>query len=253
MRLRSNESNLVYCLTTGLDAKAVHDALRLLSDEEQARCMRFRFDRHRRDYAVAHALLRRMVSDRTGERPEDCQFVTAGGGKPRLARDLGLAFSLSHTDGLVVCAIAEAHSIGVDAESMDREVDWYCLSQQFFSPTDLSTLEGFPADARPGCFIELWTLKEAFLKATGEGLASLSAFGFAYDGRCGLRTNISTGDRSAHWHISLYEAQGYRLALAVHGIGPNTVRIYRAPDVMAPLVPAELPLLRCSSPPDFDL
>jgi 4'-phosphopantetheinyl transferase len=246
-----DECKLIYCVTTGLDDRAIDDARRLLSSEEQVHCSSFRFDRHRRDYAVAHALLRRMVAERTGERPQDCQFVKTLGGKSFLSHDVGLSFSLSHTDGLVVCAFAEGCPIGVDAERVDREVDWNCISGQFFSPVDKSTLEACAADSRGECFVELWVLKEAFLKATGEGLTSLGEVGFAYHGSHGLRINTSLRADSAHWYVLLCSLQNYRLGLAVQGAGPHRVKVYSALDSTAALVSAELSLLRCSTPRDL--
>ena len=242
---------LIYCLTHELHDEAVDDARRFLSDDERQRSARFRFDRHRRDYVVAHALLRRMVSEHRDIRPADCRFVTAATGKPALADDPGLTFSLTHTDGLVACAVADGHPVGVDAEPVDRDVSWTDLARQFFAPTEIAQLEACPADRQRERFLELWTLKEAYLKATGEGLSSsLSAVVFSYDGPHGLRLHLLTPDASAGWRVALYALPGYRLALALHGLGAEPVEICRAPDATSAPVPAALPPVRCTARPD---
>jgi hypothetical protein len=91
-------------------------ALRCGEDE---RCKRFAFDDDRRDYAVAHALLRRLLSHRHAVSPEAWRFEATPSGKPRVAADfaaLPLAFSLSHARGLVACAVSEDAEVGIEVD-----------------------------------------------------------------------------------------------------------------------------------------
>src|SRR5262249_33258429 len=151
------------------DTGAAESAVRYLSSDERARRNRFRFERDRRDFAMAHDLLRRTLSRYADVRPEDWRFTADRHGKPSIdtadAALRSLAFSLSHTSGCVACAVSKNHLVGVDVERTDRRVSTRELAWQCFSPDEANWLRQF-ADSQPG-FSELWTLKEAFLKALG--------------------------------------------------------------------------------------
>ena len=81
-----------------------------------------------------------------------------------------LRFNISHTHGLVACAIAEDRMVGVDVEHVDRRVDIPNLSRTVLSEAELMDLQGHGGEALRHRFFELWTLKEAHIKALGHGL-----------------------------------------------------------------------------------
>jgi 4'-phosphopantetheinyl transferase len=89
-----------------------------------------------------------------------------------------LCFNLSHTDGLVVLAIAR-QPVGVDVEWLDRRGRTIELADRYFAPTEITALRALPETAQRDRFFDLWTLKEAYIKARGLGLA-LPLGGFAY-------------------------------------------------------------------------
>jgi len=148
-----------------------------LSDEEAARAGRFRFAADRAAYVAAHALLRALLAAHGVGRP--C-FRAGPWGKPELVdAPGGLRFSLSHTRGLVVAGVAAGDDLGVDAELADREVDAVGLAARFFAPAEAAAIAATPAAGRMEAFLRLWTLKEAFAKAVGQGLSlPLSSFAF---------------------------------------------------------------------------
>ena len=92
------------------------------------------------------------------------RIVCSEYGKPLFA-DSSLHFSLSHTEGLVVCAVGD-RDLGVDAERKHPYNE--ALVRRFFTEKEQAILleSEDPAD----CFIRLWTLKESYLKALGCGL-----------------------------------------------------------------------------------
>lgn len=96
--------------------------------------------------------------------------VARGAGKPGLGGWGGdLRFSVAHTSGVVVVAVARGREVGVDVERLGRS-PWLSLPPRVLTPRELASLEGLtvtPADA----FLRLWTRKEALLKAAGVGLA----------------------------------------------------------------------------------
>jgi 4'-phosphopantetheinyl transferase len=155
----------------------------LLDDEERARADRHRQSNDRETFIAAHALLRSMLSDATGVPSGDWRFTRDPYGKPALAPEhggCGLRFNLAHTRGMAVCALAR-EEIGVDVEATDRRVD-LAIANRFFAPREVEAIATAPPAYRPELFFRFWTLKEAFIKATGEGLSrNLASFSFGLD------------------------------------------------------------------------
>jgi 4'-phosphopantetheinyl transferase len=139
-----------------------------LDDTEQQRAARFVFDRDRRAYVVAHALLRRALDLQAG--PRRWCFAVNAYGKPRLdpACD-DIRFSLSHTDDLVAVALARGQEVGVDVEAVSRDPDEAALVALALAPGEIVDLDGF-ADRRSR-LLQLWVAKEALAKAVGVGLS----------------------------------------------------------------------------------
>ncbi len=211
-----------YFLATGslTDEAETADA-ELLDDDERARRSRFLFARDRRDFTSAHALLRRTLSSRRDLPPTAWRFETARYGKPFLtATQAGsppLAFSLSHTKGLVACAVGEATELGVDVEAADRRHrDLRRMAERFFSTIETKHLLDLPGPERATRFMEVWVLKESYIKAIGVGLSQpLQSFAFEFVEPGALRFNAPAGHSGA-WQFALYAvAERYRLAVAV--------------------------------------
>lgn len=148
--------------------------LALLDPEEAARAARFHHEPDRRAYVAAHALKRAMLAEASGLSPSALRWTTGPHGRPELHPSLGLPelrFSITHSRGLVACGITRAGDIGVDTEPASRKVDALGLARQVFAPEEAVALAALPESSREGAFIRLWTLKEAFVKASGEGLS----------------------------------------------------------------------------------
>lgn len=183
-----------------------------LSDAERRRAARFHFEHDRRAYVAAHALKRRMLCEAAGGAPGDWEFATEPGGKPIVAGGGGPHFSLSHADGLVACAISHEVSLGIDIEPAGRRAP-LGVAQAFFSSEERAWLFGLPCAERQLGFFRLWTLKEAFIKATGKGLAqSLRGFAIGFD-----PLGVSFADAAAAapgpWHFMQAIGAGYVLGL----------------------------------------
>ena len=204
--------------TERLDHAAIAAAVSVLSEDEAAQYRRFHFARDARDYAAAHALLRHTLSRHGDRAPAAWRFEKTAAGKP-LLRGGGAAaasFSLSHTNGMVACALTGAAAVGVDIECVDRDVDVDTLAARFFAPAEAAQLRRLDAAARRDRFFDFWTLKEALVKALGAGLAmSLAAFAFTIDAS-GAITLEATAIEIKSWHFGLF-APGpqHRLAVAV--------------------------------------
>lgn len=142
----------------------------LLDADERRRARRFAHDRDRRLYVAAHALKRLMLSAYAGGAPQDWRFETAPGGKPRLVGGQTPHFNLSHCEGLVACAVSRVAAVGIDVETVRHPAPFELVSGHF-APAERLWLSGLEAARRDIGFFRLWTLKEAVLKASGDGLA----------------------------------------------------------------------------------
>ncbi|MBN8904670.1 MAG: 4'-phosphopantetheinyl transferase superfamily protein [Rhodospirillales bacterium] len=169
--------------TAGLDDAMIAAWRPLLDAGEQARADRFVFDRHRRTFVAAHALLRLRLAEACGVAPAALRFEPGAHGKPTAwigGTPAPLSFHLSHTEGLVGLAVTPVAgcALGFDVEALDRRVT-LDVADRYFRPEEVAWLHGLPAAAQAEGFLRLWTLKEAFIKATGDGLAcDLASFWF---------------------------------------------------------------------------
>lgn len=179
-----------------------------LSPEEQARAARFRFDRHRERFLVAHGVLRTVLSGYVGSSPEELRFDAEPDGKPFLATrtDDDLRFNLSHSAGLALVAVSAGREIGVDVERIEPKRDLDGLARRFFAPEERDALLRLPPDERDAGFFRYWTMKEAYLKAVGTGLGRALA-SFAISARDDgpprlLRSDAGDADR---WYFECLE------------------------------------------------
>lgn len=202
----------------------------LLSEDEKARHARFAFasDRHR--YLVTRALVRTTLSAYADVPPHAWCFATNAHGRPRVdqpAAPAGLDFNVSHTKGLVVCLIGRDVPLGVDVEHIDRRTDIAAVAPRFFSREEACSLAELPAAAQRERFFQYWTLKEAYIKARGVGLAlPLSQFTFHLQQHCPA-VRISFGpqidDAPEAWQfVRLQPTATHRIAAAFRrGAGPD--------------------------------
>jgi 4'-phosphopantetheinyl transferase len=174
----------------------------MLGEEERARAARFAFEEDRQSYVSAHALLRAELSRRASRAPQEWRFAATKLGKPYLLdppRDL--RFSLSHARGMVAVAIAEGVEVGVDVESAERRAESMKLAERFFAPEEIALLRNVEGDRRRDLFFAIWTLKEAVVKATGQGLSrALDSFKVSVDPpRVAMRDDPEQLWSAAHW------------------------------------------------------
>lgn len=219
----SLSASIAYARPTAILAVHARETLLAgLSDDERVRHARFRFESDRDIYLVAHALVRRMLARIAGAAPESFGFVAGEHGRPEIsAPELArtLRFNLSHTRGLVACAVTRAADIGVDVEYVERKVEVMSVANHVFSPVEVDGLLALSGEAQRERFFELWTLKEAYIKAIGKGLsAPLRAITFDPAGPdpVSIRFGPEVADDDARWCLRRFEVgSAHRLALAL--------------------------------------
>lgn len=214
-----DEVHVWYRFTEALTESDVQTLSAELSHDERARARRFVFARDRRDFTAAHVLLRHTLSRYEDVPPGYWIFDAAPGEKPVAAAPYAnwLTFNLSHTHGLVACAVARVATVGVDVESIDRLASGREIAQRFFSPAECQGLDACAPERYTERFIELWTLKESYLKGIGVGLAHpLDNFSFDLSRPRTIAFAAPPDVNTADWQFTLAApAASYRLALAV--------------------------------------
>lgn len=150
---------------------------RSLGADEVRRADRFRTTDLRRRFVAARGGLRALLGAYLACAPETVAFAYGPQGKPALAGDTHaarFAFNLSHSHELALCALTGAGAVGVDVEAVrPMEEDGGKLIGRFFSPREQAEFLALPPAERLAAFFRGWTRKEAFLKATGTGLATV--------------------------------------------------------------------------------
>ena len=168
------ETHLYYALEDRIREPALLAAYEaLLTPEERARKQRYYFERNRHEYLITRALVRSVLSRYAQVSPEAWAFSANSYGCPAVASPAGtgLRFNLSNTRGLVCCLVSKDRDLGVDVEDIDREGESVSIADRFFSPSEVAELRTQPDDRRRARFFDYWTLKEAYIKARGMGLA----------------------------------------------------------------------------------
>jgi 4'-phosphopantetheinyl transferase len=160
----------VWATRLDLPSEALPRFAAILSNQERERAARFRFETHRGRFIAARAVLRSILSTHLDCAPEDLQFEYGPNGKPTLTES-GLFFNLAHSEDLALIAVTRLGPIGVDVEKIRPMADADALVARFFSPRETALFQTLPAAQKNGAFFNLWTRKEAWLKATGEGIA----------------------------------------------------------------------------------
>lgn len=201
----------------------------LLSADEKKRQQRYRFAKNRHNSLVTRAFVRCVLSQYADLQPTEWLFESGRHGKPEISNSsLPIRFNLSHTEGMVVCAVILDKGIGCDIESRSRIVDLKSIARRYFSASEVKTLLALPATQQQARFFEYWTLKEAYVKATGQGLSiPLDAFSFnigrseveKYNDHIELNfEQESQGNTSENWFKCLfYPNDTHCVAVCVNG------------------------------------
>jgi len=201
----------------------------VLDGAEQAQADRFHFEEDRSTYTAAHWLVRNALASVGGLAPADWRFIAEKRGKPAIDLALGrpeLRFNLSHTRGFVACAVGVGGEIGIDVEALTRTPAGLDISERFFSPSEVAVLRGTPPDRQRDTFLRFWTLKEAFIKATGEGLGrGLDSFSFSLD-PVAISFHPGDAEEPARWtFIERRPTPRHLLALAVRHPAASPVKL----------------------------
>ena len=218
-RIRSGELH-VWLASTDVSDDELDTLARCLTDEEQARVRRFRFDADRRRGIVSRSALRRVLGDYTGVAPESVALVVTAHGKPEVV-GRPVEFNASHSGGYVAIALAVGTPVGIDIERVrpmgDEEAE--ANAWRFFSDGEAARIAA--AGDKDRAFFAVWTAKEAVVKAVGSGLGAALA-SFTVPERMETFSPVAChvpDERELHgWFVKALDAPpGYCAAVAARG------------------------------------
>ncbi|HEY9762220.1 MAG TPA: 4'-phosphopantetheinyl transferase superfamily protein [Trichocoleus sp.] len=152
--------------------KYLDDWVAYLCPEECDRMARFVFERDRIKYGLSRGGLRQLLGRYVEQDPASLDFEYEAKGKPHLylnGKRHPLQFNLSHSGDWVVYGVSCDRPLGIDIEQIRPLRNLHSLAQHCLTPIECQDLfESVEADHSK--FFEYWTSKEAYLKATGQGL-----------------------------------------------------------------------------------
>jgi 4'-phosphopantetheinyl transferase len=144
----------------------------LLSDDETIKQQRYKFSHDRHDALITRAFIRDLLSYYADIAPNDWRFDKGEKDKPEIVNPpLPLRFNISHTKGLIICAVTLEDDIGCDVENTTRSNDVLAIANRYFSAIETKELFSLPKGQQQHRFFDYWTLKESYIKAWGLGLA----------------------------------------------------------------------------------
>jgi 4'-phosphopantetheinyl transferase len=177
-------------------------------------------------FVVARSQLRTILGHYLNLAPQTLQFQYTPRGKPILASAYTphYSFNLAHSQQSALIAIALHSQIGVDIEAI-RPIRLEALAKRILQPTEVEWLFTLAPEQRQSGFFRLWTCKEAYLKATGEGLAGLQQVQVMWDAD---RPVLHTPSEQRLWSLQeLTVEAGFVAALVVEG-QPKTLQWFDA-------------------------
>lgn len=134
---------------------------RLLTPEDRARGL------------LGRVMLRTVLSCHAHMHPVQWRFERSASGKPRLLNpESSMYFNMAHSHNQIIVAVSESGAVGIDIEYMQPGRDPMAIARRYFSEEEYAALAKLPSFSRRERFYELWTLKEAWIKAQGKTLAS---------------------------------------------------------------------------------
>ena len=138
----------------------------LLTEAEQQRAHRYHAEADYYRFIVSRAALRLLLGARLGQAPTELCFVPGTNKKPLLAAPTALHYNVSHSGNWVLIVIASVE-VGVDVEKINPDFPFQEVLEHSFSLLEQAYIK---EQLTPAAFYRLWTRKEAFVKATAQGI-----------------------------------------------------------------------------------
>lgn len=192
-----------------------------LHADEWLRLNRLKLARHKRSYTLTRILCRMVLSGYYPDiSPKHWFFSRSEFGKPSIGNSIGgpLYFNLSHSGDRIALGITNIGELGVDIEQIHRSRDYCAIVDNHFSEREQFWVYATDEPERRRRFFKLWSLKEAYTKALGEGLR-IPLNGFSISPLPEPRIEKTWDqDRCSgveNWSFVSYSMENYELALSL--------------------------------------
>ncbi len=170
--LAHNEVHIWRVVATDISTFHIQSLKQVLTTHERNQAERFRLLLHATRFIVAHGTLRIILGRYLNQDASTLQFHYGPYGKPAFAGDTTLHFNVTHSRDTAFFAITQHREVGVDLEYIDHDMDYEQIAEQNFTRNEINALHSIQSDLlRRQVFFQVWTRKEAFLKARGLGIA----------------------------------------------------------------------------------
>ena len=183
--LAENEIHLWYTNPESINDSIIESYYCFLDSFEREKYSKLSFEKDRKYYLVTRALVRNVLSGYVKRDPKQWKFVENDFGRPFIEPCLledELYFSISHTQGLVACAITRHEFVGIDVESIFRKELTMEFAKRYYGVSEIKQISLLTPEKQSTRILEYWLLKEAYLKALGRGFSlPMDAVNFNFD------------------------------------------------------------------------
>lgn len=184
------------------DPKEDSALLEQLSAERKCRIMKY-LKAEDRKRSLGAGLLLNEILPRYGASPSGIRI--GADGKPVVE---GIFFNLSHSDNMVICATAKKE-VGCDVEKIVKEPEG--VAERFFCHSEAEYVKAGMGEERDHRFFRIWTMKESYIKMTGEGMGlSFDRFEFLLDSE---KTKVRRDGKILSCHVMEYDIPGYKVSV----------------------------------------
>jgi 4'-phosphopantetheinyl transferase len=194
----------------------------LLSPDEKSRSERFYFQTDREHYIICHGALRTLVGRYLQAEPSEIEFEYEPNGKPvvrKTFQEKTLHFNLSHSRNAALIAFSWTYRVGIDIEHIREMADEDRFAEMYFSARECDLIRSLAGRQKLEAFFKIWTCKEAFLKARGEGLTkSINRIEVSLeDGKPAQLVSVyGDRDQAREWRLDTFNPiPNYQACLAV--------------------------------------
>jgi phosphopantetheinyl transferase len=175
----------------------------MISEDEKRRMASFKGVELQQKYGLSRFLLRSFLAKKFDCRPHEIDIAIGNEGRPYIRNRPNWDFNLSHSNNTFLLGVSDSCKIGVDVELSSDRLSYEKIARRYFHPVEVAQLEDQHHVDRVDLFLQLWTLKEAFKKASEINLSdALKSYAFTVD---------AGTPRLAHPHDRPWFYQSFRI------------------------------------------
>jgi len=199
-------------------------SLLLSLDKEETERYQKRQNKLQSSYLLSHAACRQILAHYLKLTATEITYKKNQHGKPLLDHKTPLNFNMSHSRDKAIVAVTSHSTIGVDIEFSDKNTGWQKIVPRYFHPDEINYLFAQPKDLQKQTFFQIWTRKEAFIKAIGTGFATALASFSVIDEK--ISDQAAPSSNSNNWYRQDLEINSPYIASVVQNTQIKKIRYY---------------------------